>query len=81
MERRILETVRDTADPFVAQAEDCLKRLRMDRRTFVKMVGDLQKRHLVEIDEDSGAIRLTEAGNKVLLQQEGAVGTEPSQSY
>ncbi|TWT05932.1 hypothetical protein [Reyranella sp. CPCC 100927] len=75
MERRVLETIRDAADPFVAQAEDCLKRLRMDRRTFVKIVGDLQKRHLIEIDEDTGAIRLTEAGDKVLLQQ-GAIGTD-----
>lgn len=81
MERRILETVRDASDPFVAQAEDCLKRLRMDRRTFVKMVGDLQKRHLVDIDEDSGAIRLTEAGNDALLQKEDGVETDTSQSY
>ena len=76
MEHRILETVRDASDPFVAQAEDCLKRLRMDRRTFVKVVGDLQKRHLVDIDEESGAIRLTAAGNQVLLQHERAVGTD-----
>ena len=76
MERRILETIRDASDPFVAQAEDCLKRLRMDRRTFVKVVGDLQKRHLVDIDEDSGAIRLTPAGTQVLQQHERTVGTD-----
>ena len=70
MERRVLEAIRDAADPFAARPEDCLKRLRVDQRGFVRMVGQLQKGGLVDVDDESGALSLTDAGTVALSEEE-----------
>ena len=67
---RFLTIIRDAADPFgTAQPAELLKAAHMDRNALARGIGDLAKKGLVEIDEDSGAVSLTLSGRRELLAQ------------
>ena len=78
-ERRILEAIRATADPFDAASPiDVAKRAGINIGALAREAPRLENAGLVEVDEDAGTLSLTAAGRALVESYAAPAPTELS---